>query len=98
MALDLGDRLFAAAYERCLPDSPAAFAWRRHLLRQARGVTVEIGAGTGLNLDAYPREGVTRLVLTEPDHAMARQIAAKASLAAMGFAVPSRMATLGATA
>ena len=79
MALDLGDRLFAAAYERCLPDSPAAFAWRRHLLRQARGVTVEIGAGPGANLPAYPP--VERLILTEPSPAMRRRLAPRAAAA-----------------
>ena len=35
---------------------------------------LEIGAGTGLNLAAYPREGISRLVLTEPDPAMRRHI------------------------
>jgi SAM-dependent methyltransferase len=37
---------------------------RSALLRQARGTVLEIGAGTGLNLAAYPP--VDRLVLTEP--------------------------------
>lgn len=50
---------------------------RREALAEARGDVLEIGAGTGLNLAAYPREGITRLVLTEPNHAMARQIEAK---------------------
>ena len=38
---------------------------------------LEIGAGTGLNIPAYPRTGITRLVLTEPHEPMRRQIEAK---------------------
>ena len=38
---------------------------------------LEIGAGTGLNIPAYPRTGITRLVLTEPHEPMRRQIDAK---------------------
>lgn len=79
MALDLGDRLFAAVYDRCLPDSPRAAAWRRQLLRHARGVVVEIGAGTGANLPHYP--AVDRLVLTDPSRAMRRRLAPRAAAA-----------------
>jgi ubiquinone/menaquinone biosynthesis C-methylase UbiE len=39
-------------------------ARRAALLRQARGTVLEIGAGTGRNVAAYP--AVDRLVLTEP--------------------------------
>ena len=39
---------------------------RANLLGQARGVTVEIGSGTGLNLRHYPDE-LDELVLVEPD-------------------------------
>ncbi len=42
---------------------------REQLLAQARGVTLEIGSGTGLNLPHYPRS-LDRLVLAEPDAAM----------------------------
>ena len=42
---------------------------RKQLLTQARGRTVEIGAGTGLNLPHYPGD-VTELILAEPDPAM----------------------------
>jgi SAM-dependent methyltransferase len=44
-------------------------ARRGELLADARGLTVEIGSGTGLNLPHYPRE-VEELVLAEPDAAM----------------------------
>ena len=50
---------------------------RRDALATARGEVLEIGAGTGLNIPAYPRTGITRLVLTEPHEAMRRQIEAK---------------------
>jgi hypothetical protein len=46
---------------------------RAELLREARGRTLEIGAGTGLNLSHYT-EAVTELVLTEPDPFMARRL------------------------
>jgi ubiquinone/menaquinone biosynthesis C-methylase UbiE len=46
---------------------------RAELLREARGRTLEIGAGTGLNLSHYT-EAVTKLVLTEPDPFMARRL------------------------
>jgi SAM-dependent methyltransferase len=42
---------------------------RREVLAQARGLTLEIGSGTGLNLPHYP-PSLSRLVLAEPDPAM----------------------------
>jgi SAM-dependent methyltransferase len=42
---------------------------RKALLSRARGRTLEIGAGTGLNLPHYP-DDVDELVLVEPDAAM----------------------------
>jgi SAM-dependent methyltransferase len=44
-------------------------ARRGALLTSARGLTLEIGSGTGLNLTHYPRQ-LERLVLAEPDTAM----------------------------
>jgi SAM-dependent methyltransferase len=44
-------------------------AQRRELLSRARGTTVEIGGGTGLNLPHYP-DDLDELILTEPDAAM----------------------------
>ena len=46
---------------------------RHRLLAGAEGSTIEIGAGTGLNLEHYP-EAVTRLVLVEPDKHMRRKL------------------------
>jgi ubiquinone/menaquinone biosynthesis C-methylase UbiE len=42
---------------------------RRQVLGEARGRTLEIGSGTGINLDNYGTE-VTELVLSEPDRHM----------------------------
>src|SRR5689334_4653789 len=64
-------RLFAALYETASTGSEDAGLRheRRRLLRKAEGATIEIGAGTGLNVALYP-ETVTRLVLVEPDRHM----------------------------
>jgi ubiquinone/menaquinone biosynthesis C-methylase UbiE len=49
-------------------------ARRRELLGAARGRVLEVGAGTGINLEHYP-EGVEELVLVEPERSMARKLA-----------------------
>lgn len=46
---------------------------RRSLLAEARGRVVEIGSGTGLNLEHY-HGAVDDLVLTEPDPGMRRRL------------------------
>jgi ubiquinone/menaquinone biosynthesis C-methylase UbiE len=46
---------------------------RSELLAAARGRTIEVGAGTGANLDLYP-EAVSELVLAEPDLHMAAKL------------------------
>ena len=73
------NRLFARMYDRVLRRSEEAglSAIRRDALAEARGDVLEIGAGTGLNLRAYPRQGITRIVATEPNPAMSRHIAEK---------------------
>ena len=40
--------------------------WRRELLKNVYGDVLEIGAGTGVNIEHYPDQ-VTSLFLTEPD-------------------------------
>lgn len=71
-------RVFAAMYDRALKASEEAGlgAMRRELLAQASGRTIEIGSGTGVNLDLYPAE-VTALTMTEPDPHMARRLRRK---------------------
>jgi ubiquinone/menaquinone biosynthesis C-methylase UbiE len=66
----LYDRAFAATEEAGLREM------RRDVLSAAQGRTIDLGAGTGANLDLYPGT-VTELVLAEPDPHMAKQLRAK---------------------
>lgn len=78
------NRLAALLYDRFVMGAPQEAGLdrlRREALAPAAGAVLEIGAGTGLNLPAYPRAGITRLVCTEPSHPMARQIAGKSGQA-----------------
>jgi len=63
-------RIFAGLYQPLLWGGERAGMreLRRDLLTQARGRTLEIGGGTGLNLAHYPAD--VDLVLTEPDPSM----------------------------
>jgi ubiquinone/menaquinone biosynthesis C-methylase UbiE len=71
-------RLFSAVYDRGMAGTEAAGLreMRRELLAGASGRVLEIGAGTGANLDLYP-QGVGELVLTEPDPHMVKQLRRK---------------------
>jgi protein-L-isoaspartate O-methyltransferase len=73
--MSLWGHLFAAGYDSMLRRAEQAglTARRPALLVQARGSVVEIGAGTGLNLAAYP-ESLDRLVLSEPERRMSRRL------------------------
>jgi len=73
-------RLFAAVYERMgAATEEAGLRDRRvELIAEASGRTLELGAGTGLNLDHYP-DAVTKLVLTEPFGPMARRLRERAA-------------------
>jgi ubiquinone/menaquinone biosynthesis C-methylase UbiE len=68
-------RAFATLYEPSLwPGERAGMRKRRReLVEQSIGRTIEIGAGTGLNLAYYP-EHLDELVLAEPDQAMRRRL------------------------
>jgi ubiquinone/menaquinone biosynthesis C-methylase UbiE len=70
-----GHPLFAAIYDRVLAglERDGLRDMRAELLASATGETLEIGAGTGHNLDHYPRT-VSRLVLAEPDPHMAKRL------------------------
>jgi ubiquinone/menaquinone biosynthesis C-methylase UbiE len=78
--MSLYGRFFAAMYDRMLAGGEkAGLRDRRHeLLASAGGRVLEIGAGTGLNLDHYT-DAVTELVLTEPEEPMARRLEKKAA-------------------
>jgi ubiquinone/menaquinone biosynthesis C-methylase UbiE len=73
-------RLFARFYDTVSKGSEEAGLRneRRELLASAEGVTLELGAGTGLNLEHYPH-AVTRLVLAEPDEHMRRRLTRRAA-------------------
>lgn len=73
-------RGFSALYDRCFEASEEAGLrdMRREVLAGARGRVLELGAGTGLNLDLYP-QSVTDLTLTEPDPHMVKQLRKRVS-------------------
>jgi SAM-dependent methyltransferase len=67
----LSERLFASIYDPFvwLGERRVMRGLRHELLAQARGLTVEIGGGTGLNLQHYP-DDLDKLVIAEPDPGM----------------------------
>jgi ubiquinone/menaquinone biosynthesis C-methylase UbiE len=67
--------VFAAIYDPILwlGERACMRRHRRELLAQARGQTLEIGSGTGLNLTHYP-EDLDSLVLAEPDPSMRKRL------------------------
>jgi ubiquinone/menaquinone biosynthesis C-methylase UbiE len=69
------DRFSAAIYDPflALGERRGMAARRRALLADATGAVLEVGAGTGANLAAYPA-GQDPLVLTEPNPGMARRL------------------------
>jgi ubiquinone/menaquinone biosynthesis C-methylase UbiE len=68
-------RLTARSYDRFMAASEEAGLRerRRQLLASASGACLEVGAGTGLNLELWP-ESIESLLLTEPDPHMAAQL------------------------
>jgi SAM-dependent methyltransferase len=71
-------RMFAALYDRSLAATEDAGLrdLRRTVLAQAQGRVLEIGAGTGVNVDLYPPG--TEVVFTEPEAPMARRLRERA--------------------
>lgn len=68
-------RLSAAMYDPflALGERRGMAGRRRALLATATGSVLEVGAGTGANVHAYPA-GLQELVLSEPDPAMGRRL------------------------
>jgi ubiquinone/menaquinone biosynthesis C-methylase UbiE len=68
-------RVFAAMYDPCLwiGERAGMRRHRRDLLTQARGWTLEIGSGTGLNVVHYP-DDLDSLVLAEPERSMRKRL------------------------
>lgn len=73
--MSLGERLFAAMYNRFTAKTEKACfsAHRQALLASVRGDVLEIGAGTGANLSHYG-DGLATLTLTEPSKPMIRRL------------------------
>jgi ubiquinone/menaquinone biosynthesis C-methylase UbiE len=71
-------RAFAAFYDSVISGSEKAGLreMRRELLSSAQGTTIDLGAGTGANLDLYPDQ-VEELILCEPGPHMARRLRAR---------------------
>jgi len=71
-------RAFSALYDRGFKATEEAglSEMRRELLARARGRVLELGAGTGLNLEHYPSE-IESLALVEPDPHMTKQLREK---------------------
>ena len=68
-------RGFSALYDRCFKAAEEAGLrdLRRNVLTGARGRVLELGAGTGLNLELYPLD-VADLTLVEPDPHRVKQL------------------------
>ncbi|MDQ5894658.1 MAG: Class SAM-dependent methyltransferase [Actinomycetota bacterium] len=73
-----GSSLSARIYEpfMWLADKTGFRRWRKKIVSQVSGSVLELGAGTGLNLEHYPA-GLDRLVLVEPDFYKAELLAGK---------------------
>jgi SAM-dependent methyltransferase len=78
IAMSLWGRIFAAGYDTFQASMERNFlgALRREMLSDATGRVVEIGSGTGANLEHYP-PSIERLVCTEPYEPMARRLERK---------------------
>ena len=74
------DAVFAAIYDRIMGrgEELGMRERRRDLVARASGRTLEIGAGTGLNIHHYPRD-LPELVLAEPFEPMRRRLQQKLS-------------------
>jgi ubiquinone/menaquinone biosynthesis C-methylase UbiE len=85
-----GHPIFARIYDRMTAGTErAGLAEMRHeLLANASGRVLELGAGTGHNLEHYT-DSVAELVMTEPDPHMARRLRERLSEAGTSAGNPS---------
>lgn len=91
-------RVFAAFYDRSLAGTEKAGlgSMRQQLLGQAKGDTLEIGAGTGLNLNYYTDQ-VGTLTLAEPEPAMAGRLRDKLATRVTGqYSLPDSIEVITA--
>jgi ubiquinone/menaquinone biosynthesis C-methylase UbiE len=76
--MSLWGRIFAAGYDRFMAGTEKAGLGerRKQLLAPVSGRVLEIGGGTGVNLQYYG-PGVEELVITEPEEPMAKRLERK---------------------
>jgi ubiquinone/menaquinone biosynthesis C-methylase UbiE len=86
--MSLYGRIFASVYDRLMSSTEEAGLGdrRRALLADASGRVIELGAGTGVNLQHYT-DRVTELVMTEPEEPMARRLEQKAAASGLPVTV-----------
>ena len=79
--MSLWGRVFARFYDRFMAETEEAGLGdrRRELLSGVSGSVIELGAGTGVNLQHYPAAGVEELVLVEPEAPMAVRLERRAA-------------------
>lgn len=70
------DNMLAASEEACLRN------WRKELLSHASGIVLEVGAGSGANLEHYSST-LPKIILSEPDAAMAQLLIKKQAALAL---------------
>jgi len=60
--------LWSKLYDRIMNDAEkkGLREWRKTLLNHISGDVLELGSGTGANIEFYPKE-ISRLVLVEPN-------------------------------
>jgi ubiquinone/menaquinone biosynthesis C-methylase UbiE len=92
-------RLFARFYDRALKETEenGLGSMRAALLGDASGRVVEIGAGTGVNLDLYG-EAVEDLTLIEPDPHMGARLRERLAARATAAPAPARLVAAPAEA
>jgi ubiquinone/menaquinone biosynthesis C-methylase UbiE len=78
--------IFALGYDRLMAatENAGLRTYRENLLQAASGRVLEIGGGTGANLPFYG-EGVTELMVAEPEPPMMRQLRRKLD----GYRIPT---------
>jgi ubiquinone/menaquinone biosynthesis C-methylase UbiE len=78
--MSVRSRIFAATYDRmgAKTEKAGLTDMRRELVGQARGDVLEIGGGTGANLEHYGPE-VRSLTITEPERPMLKRLERHAS-------------------
>ncbi len=87
--------VFARLYDLSLAQAERAGMRerRRALIATASGRTLELGAGTGLNVEHYTN-AVTELTLAEPEPAMRRLLARRVAARGLGSVIDARAESL----